>query len=186
MRKKTNNSQFKFYKQIVLLVLAVISALFGWNYQKTSGQSANEFDGKVVAVSDGDTIRVLTSANQEIKIRFAFIDAPEKKQAFGMKSKQSLSDLIYGRMVDVRVTDTDRYGRKVAVIRLPESAGGLDINLEQVKRGLAWHYTQYAKKSQSKEDFEQYEVAQEKAQAARTGLWSDVEPQAPWEFRRQK
>lgn len=131
--------------------------------------------GKTIAVSDGDTITVLASDNTQYKIRFAEIDAPEKNQAFGQASKKSLSDLIYGKTVTVQVQDTDRYQRKVGVVFLNNN----DINMEQVKRGMAWFYTQYGKN-------QKYRTAEQTARSQRIGLWADPNPIPPWDYRHEK
>ena len=134
---------------------------------------AETLSGRIVGVSDGDTATLLTSANESVKIRLAQIDAPEKKQAFGEKSKQSLSDLIYGKQVSVEVETKDRYGRTVGKIKV----AGVDANQEQIKRGMAWFYVQYGKDSA-------YRNAEASARSNRTGLWSEPNPVPPWAFRR--
>lgn len=101
---------------------------------------AETLTGRTVGVSDGDTITVLDLTNTQHKIRLAGIDAPEKSQPFGQRSKESLSELVFGRTVTVETDKVDRYRRKVGKVRTPE---GMDANLEQVRRGLAWHYKEY-------------------------------------------
>lgn len=100
---------------------------------------AQSLTGRVVGVADGDTVTILTPERRQVKIRLGQIDAPEKAQPFGQRSKQSLSDLIFDREVRVQVETTDRYGRTVGRI----FQDNLDVNLEQVKRGMAWAYRQY-------------------------------------------
>ena len=95
--------------------------------------------GRVVGVADGDTITVLDADKVQHKIRLAGIDAPEKRQVFGSVSKQSLVEQVAGQSVAVEWVKVDKYGRKVGKVLL----AGLDCNLVQVKRGLAWHYTKY-------------------------------------------
>jgi endonuclease YncB( thermonuclease family) len=95
--------------------------------------SANIIHGRVVGVSDGDSVTVIDANKTQYKIRLAGIDAPEKAQAYGQKSKQSLSDLVFGKQVDVEWSKRDRYGRTVGKLML----GGVDINLEQIKNGMA-------------------------------------------------
>lgn len=131
--------------------------------------------GRVVGVSDGDTIRVLSAENVETRVRLAYIDAPEKSQAFGMISKQSLSDLVYGKAVTVNVVDTDKYGRKVGVVYVGQSKG-LGVNKVQVQRGLAWVYRNYS----SDQDMI---AAEANAKAVKAGLWADPNPVPPWEYR---
>ncbi len=140
---------------------------------------AATLSGRVVAVADGDTITVLDNTNTQHKIRLAGIDAPEKKQAFGNVSKKSLSDLVYGKQVDVDWQKQDRYGRTVGKVIL----NGLDANLEQIKRGMAWFYSKYQNEL-IMDDRLSYRHAHESAQAANVGLWVDKEPTAPWDFRK--
>lgn len=135
--------------------------------------------GRVVAVADGDTITVLDNTNIQHKIRLAGIDAPEKKQAFGNVSKKSLSDLVYGKQVDVDWQKQDRYGRTVGKVII----NGLDANLEQIKRGMAWFYSKYQNEL-ILDDRLSYLHAHESAQTANVGLWLDKEPIAPWDFRK--
>ncbi len=137
--------------------------------------------GRVVGVSDGDTITVLDADRTQYKIRLAGIDAPESKQAFGSRSKQNLSDLVFGKDVAVEWDKRDRYQRVVGVVLVD----GHDVNLEQVRAGMAWWYRQYAKE-QTLDDRRLYEQAENGAKAARRGLWVDANPVPPWEWRRAK
>lgn len=141
---------------------------------------ADMLTGRVVGVSDGDTITVLDSGMHQHKIRLAGIDAPEKSQAFGQVSKISLSDMVYDRNVDVEYHDEDRYQRKVGKVLVDNT----DINLEQVKLGYAWHYKKY-QKNQSPRDRELYSHAESVASANKVGLWADSNPVAPWDFRKK-
>lgn len=135
--------------------------------------------GKVIHVADGDTITILDATHTHHKIRLTGIDAPEKRQAFGNVSKESLAEQVAGRSVAVEWEKVDRYGRKVGKVLL----GGLDCNLEQVKRGLAWHYKQY-QREQSPADRKSYAAAEAEARGSKLGLWRDAAPLPPWEFRR--
>jgi endonuclease YncB( thermonuclease family) len=132
-------------------------------------------------VADGDTITVLDGTNTQHRIRLDGIDAPESHQAFGTQSKQSLSEMIFGKDVTVVYQKTDQYGRLVGKILLD----GKDINLEQVKAGLAWHYKEY-QREQSPEDRELYARAEDEAHAARRGLWRDPDPTEPSAFRKEE
>jgi endonuclease YncB( thermonuclease family) len=143
--------------------------------------SADTITGKVVGVTDGDTVTVLDAQNTQHKIRLAGIDAPEKGQPFGSVSKESLSDLAYGQTVNIEWQKRDKYGRLVGKIIV----GGEDANLEQVLRGLAWHYKEYARE-QSPEDQSAYASAEESARSAKTGLWAETEPVPPWAWRKMK
>jgi endonuclease YncB( thermonuclease family) len=139
------------------------------------------FPGRVVAIADGDTITILDSANTQHRIRLEGIDAPESHQAFGEQSRLSLSEMIFGKDVSVSYQKTDQYGRLVGKILLD----GKDINLEQVKAGMAWHYKFY-EDEQTPEDRELYARAEAEAQAARRGLWQDPNPTEPYQFRKEE
>jgi len=140
--------------------------------------AATQLTGKVIGVLDGDTIEVLDSSKHPHRIRLTGIDAPEKAQAFGQRSKEHLSGLVFGKQVEVAAGKTDKYGRTVGKVLV----NGVDANLAQVKSGFAWHYKEYASE-QSATDRAAYAQAEEGARAARTGLWRDPKPMAPWEWR---
>jgi endonuclease YncB( thermonuclease family) len=143
--------------------------------------TAAELSGRVVGVTDGDTLTLLSPGNMEEKIRLAGIDAPEQTQPFGQTSKQHLSDMVYGRQVVVDWANRDRYGRIVGKVLV----SGQDACIDQVNSGLAWHYVKYAG-TQSPADRTTYAAAEAAARAIRAGLWSDSEPVAPWDWRRKK
>lgn len=140
-----------------------------------------DVDGAVVGVADGDTVTVLDASLVQHKVRLAGIDAPEKGQAFGARSKQSLSDCAFGRRARVEGEKIDRYGRLVGKVLV----GGVDCNLRQVQAGLAWHYKQY-EREQSFPDKLAYAKAEERAREERAGLWRDAAPQPPWDYRRER
>ena len=97
--------------------------------------------GQVVNVTDGDSLTILNESKEQVKIRLAEIDAPEAHQAFGSCSKQSLSDLCFGTQAKIIAQVKDRYKRTMARVK----CSGVDVNTEQVYRGMAWVYPQYAK-----------------------------------------
>jgi endonuclease YncB( thermonuclease family) len=137
---------------------------------------AEEYKGRIVGIADGDTVTLLTAQMEEIKIRLAGIDAPEKDQAFGQKSKQMLSDLVFNREVRVEKEDVDKYGRTVGHIYL----GDIDINLLMISQGGAWAYRQYlGPKDQG------FIAAEDAARKDRAGLWAlqDDQIMPPWEWR---
>lgn len=141
--------------------------------------NAGTVEGRVVAIADGDTITVLDADRVQHRIRLGGIDAPEKRQAFGTRAKQSLSDMVFNKAVTVETGKTDRYGREIGKILVD----GRDANLQQVQRGFAWHYKAY-QREQSLSDRQLYDFAQSEAKAARRGLWQDAEPVAPWDWRK--
>lgn len=132
------------------------------------------WQGKCVAVADGDTATVLLEDNTEAKLRFWGIDAPEKSQDFGQVSKKRLSDLIYDKPVRVEVQDKDRYSRYVAKVY----QGNVYVNERMVKDGLAWHYKQYAPKDK------ELAAAEQGARQSKKGLWQQPNPTAPWDYRK--
>lgn len=142
---------------------------------------AQIFEGRVVRISDGDTLILLDGSNRQQKIRLSGIDAPEKGQPYGTASKRVLADLVYGRTVISQCIKRDKYERHVCRILLY----GLDVNLEQVRKGYAWHYRKY-QDEQPLSDRLVYSEAEKKARSARIGLWSDKNPLAPWDFRKEK
>jgi endonuclease YncB( thermonuclease family) len=143
--------------------------------------SAETITGRVVAVSDGDTLTILDASLQQFKIRLAGIDAPEKGQPFGNRAKESLSEMVFNKQVIVEFNKEDRYRRKVGKVQHE----GTDVNFELIKKGMAWHYTAYAKE-QAVTDRNDYANAEAEAKALRRGLWRENTPSAPWEFRRIK
>ena len=137
---------------------------------------AEEFSGKVVGVSDGDTITVLRNRTP-IKVRLHGIDCPEIGQDFGSRAKAFTSELVFGQVVKVVPWDTDRYGRTVADVIL---ADGRILNHELVRAGLAWWYRKYAP------DIGTLAELEAAARDAKRGLWSQPNPVPPWEWRKTK
>ncbi len=138
-----------------------------------------QFVARCVAVTDGDTLRVLYATGEtksEIKIRLYGIDAPERKQAFGTQAKKALSEMAFGKDLTVYATGRDRYGRLLAWLFV----GSTPINAALVSNGFAWHYQKYAPK--------ETELAQLEtdARSNRRGLWIDAAPVAPWDYRKKK
>lgn len=129
--------------------------------------------GEVTGISDGDTLFLQVEGGQ-LRVRLARIDAPEKKQAFGRRSEQSLRELVWKRVVTAKWHQRDRYGRPVAEVFVDE----FDVNAEQVRRGMAWVYRAYSR------DPDLIRLEQE-ARTERRGLWSEPNPVAPWVWRKQ-
>ncbi len=133
---------------------------------------AEEFSAKVIGVLDGDTVLILRD-NMPIKVRLAEIDAPEKAQAFGEESKQSLTELVLNKQVRVDSQAVDDYGRLVALIKVDE----LNVNYEQVQRGMAWAYS---RSNRGKALL----ILQNGAMEAKRGLWAQTDPMPPKEWRK--
>lgn len=140
-----------------------------------------DFVGKVVAVTDGDTIKVLDEHNLQYKVRLAGIDAPEKNQPFGEASRKHLASILADKLVYVSTDRSDRYGRLLGKILID----GEDANLEQVRSGYAWWYRKYAHQ-QSKADRTAYELSEKFARQNKLGLWADDQPVPPWAWRKKK
>lgn len=142
--------------------------------------SAELLTGTVSSVHDGDTITLQLDTETK-KIRFAGVDAPELKQSYGIESRDALRQDVLSRQVTVDTNKTDKYGRSVGKVLINNE----DINLKQVRRGLAWVYTDYIKEL-SAEDRELYKAAEKAANDEHIGLWQDEQPVAPWTYRKIK
>jgi endonuclease YncB( thermonuclease family) len=138
---------------------------------------AEELRGRVVGITDGDTLTLLTPERREVKIRLAEIDTPESAQPYGTRARQALSDLAFSQDVRVQVQDIDRYGRTVGRIY----AGRVDVNAEMVRRGAAWVYRRYSRDPSLL-------VLEDEARQVRRGIWALPESQRtpPWEWRRER
>lgn len=131
--------------------------------------------GKVIKVKDGDTIVILDSLNTHHTIRLADIDCPERGQPFFTKSKNFVSDEVYGKPVIVIRKDTDRYGRAIGLVLYENK----NLSLELLKSGLAWHYSYFS----DDEEMAQLEVA---ARSHKVGLWADKKPINPYHWRKER
>jgi endonuclease YncB( thermonuclease family) len=142
---------------------------------KSDAGLPSEYLGRVVGVTDGDTLTLLVDQKQ-IKIRLSQIDTPESGQPYGAKAKQALSDLAFGKEARAKVEDIDRYGRTVARVYV----GDTDVNAELVRQGAAWVYRKYAT------DDSLYRIETE-AKDAKRGLWGlpESERTPPWEWRKR-
>ena len=134
---------------------------------------SEEFTAKVIAVLDGDTVLV-KRAKGLVKIRMVGIDAPEKAQTFGGTSKRSLSDMVMGKQVTIKSQAIDQYGRMVASINV----NGLDVNAEQIRRGMAWENSHF-------HSDKNLLALQEEARQVPRGLWALSNPTPPWDWRKQ-
>ena len=143
--------------------------------------SAYELNGRIVSIADGDTVTLLDANLRQHKIRLSGIDAPEKRQPFGNRSRLHLGAPVFGKQVTADCPKTDRYKRAVCRIEVD----GVDANLAQVEAGMAWHYKEYARE-QRLADRWRYAKAEDGARAAQRGLWSDRAAVAPWDFRKAR
>jgi len=152
----------KFASYILLFCLSLVA-------------DASTLFGKVIGITDGDTLTLLASGNRQVKVRLDSIDAPEASQPYGNVSKSTLSNLVYGKQVLAVYNKIDRYGRPVATVYLLKS----NINLTMVRRGMAWVYRRYAWN-------QAYYVQENYARKYKLGLWVQKNPQAPWDYRHAK
>jgi endonuclease YncB( thermonuclease family) len=138
---------------------------------------SDRLEGTVVGISDGDTLTLLATGEQRVKIRLAQIDAPEHSQPWGARSRQALAELVFERSVWVQIDDIDSYGRTVGRVFL----GELDVNAEMVRSGQAWVYRRYATDSQ-------LFVLEAEARVEERGLWSLPAAQRipPWQWRQDR
>jgi endonuclease YncB( thermonuclease family) len=151
--------------------LKIVALLLIWC---CAGASAETFTAKVIAVIDGDTV-IVQQGNKKTTVRLTGIDAPEKTQPFGPASRAALQALVLRKEVRVITKAIDDYGRTVGIVE----AGGLNVNEEQLRRGMAWEYSHFhADKALI--------ALQAEAQRTRMGLWSQANPQPPWEFRKSQ
>jgi endonuclease YncB( thermonuclease family) len=157
-----------------LMRLAALLAFVVWSFTV----SAEMLEGRVVGVADGDTLTLLDDNQQQHRIRLAGIDAPEKAQPFGQRSKQHLAEFAFGKDAKADCYKIDRYDRNVCTVFV----NGQDVGLAQLDAGLAWWYRKYAYEQPPKERID-YEAAEDRAAADRTGLWQDANPVPPWEWR---
>lgn len=132
--------------------------------------------GKVTAITDGDTFKLLKKDSTLIRVRLANIDCPERKQPFSKRAKQFTSDAIFGKNVEVLVLKKDRYGRFIANVIYDDNK---NLSKELLKAGYAWHYVKYSN------DFTLQEL-EDKAKKDKTGLWQDSNSIAPWKWRSLK
>lgn len=135
----------------------------------------DSFTTKVIKITDGDTIVVLTKDKKQVKIRLEGIDCPESNQDFGNRAKQLVSDLCFGKEVTIVKSGEDNYGRTLAFV----FAGDVNVNKELIKQGMAWHYKKY---NTDKE----LARLEEQARKNKIGLWSQPNPVAPWDFRKNR
>lgn len=146
--------------------------------------------GRVIHVADGDTLTVLDDQHHSHKIRLAGIDAPERGQPFGRRSAEALVRLTTNRFVTVDGGKTDRYQRRIGIVRVAPAgcvscAPSIDVGLALIGAGLAWHYRAY-EREQSPADRKQYHTAEVAARARQDGLWADATPTPPWDWRRAR
>lgn len=150
--------------------------LFVCCHLKDSATTVSEvIEGKVVGITDGDTFTLLSPGKKRIKVRLYGIDCPEKGQDFASVAKERLSELIFGKPVQIAFKSYDRWGRTVGTV----VCDGKNVNEILLAEGLAWHFTRY-------DDNAEWSVIERNAREKKLGLWSLVNPVPPWKWRRSK
>jgi endonuclease YncB( thermonuclease family) len=155
---------------------------------------ADTLQGKVVKVADGDTVTIVDDSGKKHRIRLMGIDAPEEDQSYGDVSTQGLAEVVSGKTVTINYEKRDRYKRIIGKVLVNppgevfcmalDCVKKIDVGLEQIRAGLAWHY-KYYQMEQSEEDRGLYSEAELEARIKQIGLWMDEEPMAPWVWRRR-
>jgi len=170
---------------ITLLVLFGVPAVLGKNKLEARSYSLKSeqvsIRGRITGVIDGDTINVVILSQHQIRVRVAFIDAPEKSQAFGQRAKQAMSDLVFGKDVELRPHGIDRSGLLVARVLVDNRDAGLEL----LKQGLCWVFEKHVDEAPAEIQAE-YRNAEASAQSERLGLWQDPAPVPPWQWREEE
>lgn len=154
--------------------IAIFRKLYLITLLIVTNQASAEINGRIVRVLDGDTVEILGEGNQLTRVRLAGIDAPEKNQPFGQRSRQELSSMVAQRIVNVTGEDEDRYGRLLGTVWL----GTKDVNAEQIRKGLAWAYRYHGKPVRV-----DYATLEDEARRQASGLWSVPGQTEPWRWR---
>lgn len=157
------------------------------NIAQYAKNNVKQYSGRIVAISDGDTVQIQDTHGQKHRVRLAFIDAPEMKQTAGTESLKNLQKMFRSQktvqvQVQVQVTDIDQYQRQVAIVW----QGDVDMNAMQLAQGFAWHYDSIAKKQQKPDAYRYYQCLHQEAKKQRLGLWRNSKAQAPWAFRQSE
>ncbi|AUZ05761.2 nuclease [Vitreoscilla sp. C1] len=164
----------------------ILTACQQWqpvNMAQYAKNNVKQYSGRIVKISDGDTVQIQDTHGQKHRVRLAFIDAPEMRQAAGKESFKNLQNMLSRqKTVQVQVTDIDQYQRQVAIVW----QGDVDVNASQLAQGLAWHYDSIAKKQQQVDAYRYYQCLHQQAQKQRVGLWRNHQAQAPWAFRQSE
>lgn len=171
----------KYWCKLPMVIALLAGSLFAC-YSRSNAQNRLkkyeevEIIGRVIKIVDGDTYHLLTGNYEQVKVRMAGIDAPEKSQPYFRKAKDFLGRLCFNKIVKIKIIDKDRNGRIIAESYLED---GTSLSHEMVKNGYAWHFKKYS----SDKTLARLE---QQAQINKVGLWADAHPVAPWEHRAQR
>jgi endonuclease YncB( thermonuclease family) len=138
--------------------------------------AADPISGKVVAVGDGDSLTFVDDAGNKRRVRLAQIDAPEYKQPYGAASRKSLAAICLKKPATVESVEADSYGRVIGKV----TCAGVDANVEQVRRGMAWVVARNTLPNSPLPEMEA------NARLRGLGLWAGDKPEPPWEWRKRQ
>jgi micrococcal nuclease len=162
--------------KLFVIPLAILYLSVLPNREGSDKSQKETFVGKVVAITDGDTFKLLKKDSTLIRVRLANIDCPERKQPFSKRAKQFASDAIFGKNIEISVLKKDRYGRFIANVFYDNKK---NLSKELLKAGFAWHYVKYSN------DLTLQEL-EDAAKKNKEGLWQDKNSIAPWDWRANK
>ncbi|WP_417558775.1 thermonuclease family protein [Mesoflavibacter zeaxanthinifaciens] len=161
---------FKYYITILFIIFQSLTLISDKQIQE------KEIHGKIVGITDGDTVKLLTVDKTIIKVRVANIDCPERKQPYSARAKQFTSNQIFEKQVKLEYLKKDRYGRYICNIIYDDS---LNLSKQLLKNGMAWHYVKYS-------NDESLQMLENEAKKNKEGLWQDPTAVPPWEWRSSK
>jgi len=161
---------FKYYITILFITFQSLTLISDKQIQE------KQIHGKIVGITDGDTVKLLTVDKILIKVRVANIDCPEQKQPYSARAKQFTSNQIFEKQVKLEYLKKDRYGRYICNIIYDDS---LNLSKQLLKNGMAWHYVKYS-------NDESLQVLEDEAKKNKVGLWQDPNAIPPWEWRSNK
>lgn len=177
--KKIKKRIIALFLSLIALVILLATELLPW---KDNREITKEYDYtvQVVGIADGDSFVGLTEDSTEIRFRIYGIDAPEKSQPFSNEAKKLLSEMIFEKKVGIVVIEpSDKFNRQLVQVLIDDN---VDVGAEMIKNGLAWHYRR-AKETVVNNNYRQLET---EAQKNKLGLWSQKNPESPWDFRKKK
>lgn len=146
----------------------------------TPSWAEDALQGRVVGVAGGQVLTLLDTQHREHKIRLAYIDTPELAQTFGREAQTALASMVLNQEIKLRVLGKAADGSIQAEVISPH---GSSVNLELLRRGLAWHDNF---ERQPTADHERYQAALLDAQRDRRGMWALDHLELPKDFRARR
>ncbi len=162
-------------KQPVRYLTGILQLCFATTLTVFPFSSHADITGRVVRILDGDTLEVLQDHGELTRVRLNGIDAPEKAQPFGQRSRRALTTMTAGKTVHISGNNRDRYGRLLGTVWYDSA----DINAVQVINGMAWAY-----RYKGRATIPAYAGLEKKARKNRTGLWAEPAQAEPWRWRK--